>query len=70
MGKNTFGDVLWSITAWILRVAGVIFALSQVFVFAISPAFEVKTWINLLMGVGMIIWVISSIIKSRQAKDN
>jgi hypothetical protein len=63
MNNKNYGEIFWRATVWVLRLVGLIFALSQIFVFAISPVYLLKSWVNLLMGVGMMLWIITSIKK-------
>lgn len=65
---NNIGDKIWFILIWVLRIFGLLLAISQIFVFSISSALDLKPWINLLLGVAILFWVVMSIRKDIKKK--
>lgn len=66
---SNVGDKIWFILIWLLRMLGLLLAISQIFVFSISSAVDLKPWINLLLGVGVLFWVVMSIRKDIKKKS-
>jgi len=61
--ENNIGYRVWRIILWSLRIFGLIFAFLQLFVFAISPISEIKNWLNFILGVSVLFWIVISIKK-------
>jgi hypothetical protein len=67
--KN-IGNKIWFVMIWFFRLFGLLLAISQIFVFSISSASDLKPWFNLLLGVGILFWIAISIKKDIKKKTH